>query len=131
MHQTLSQAAGHCSHCHRGFLPEITYGGQKWNRVQGILLHHANFLFTCELKLFQLIYSECHEDKDSHSMMASMINFILSHKCNKHLKDTTFRRMNEVESMFHTSPEVNLPFTDQIIIICKLFVSELLQVHQK
>ena len=44
-------------------------------------------------------------------MMASMINFILSHKCNKHLKDTTFRRMNEVESMFHTSPEVNLPFT--------------------
>ena len=39
-------------------------------------------------------------------MIASMINYILSHKCNKKLKDTTFSRMNEVECMFHSTPQV-------------------------
>lgn len=55
---------------------------------------------------FQVAYSECHVDRDSHQMMASMINFILAHKCNKYLKHTTFQRMNEVETMFHHSPQV-------------------------
>ena len=33
-----------------------------------------------------MTYSQCHEDKDSHSMLASMINYILVHKKNKELR---------------------------------------------
>ena len=56
----------------------------------------------------QFTYSQCHEDKDSHSMLASMINYILVHRKNKELKAPTFRRMNEVECLFHSTPQVKL-----------------------
>lgn len=39
-------------------------------------------------------------------MLASMINYILVHRKNKELKAPTFRRMNEVECVFHTTPQV-------------------------
>ena len=70
---------------------------------------------------FKLAYTECHVDKDSHQMMASMINYILAHKCNKYLKHTTFQRMNEVETMFHHSPQVKSNIEDLLILFLIIF----------
>jgi len=70
---------------------------------------------------FKLMYSECHEDKNSHSIMAAMINFIFSFRLNSELKNPTFQRMNEVENLYHSTPQgyykcIRQRFTDGIII---------------
>lgn len=70
---------------------------------------------------FKLMYSECHEDKTAHSIMAAMINYILSFRLNAALKNPTFRRMNEVENLYHSTPQgyykcIRQRFTDGIII---------------
>ena len=77
---------------------------------------------------FKLTYSRCHEDKDSHSLLASMINFILVHRKNKELKDPTFRRMNEVECLFHSTPQV--PGSISVILSHKP-IAGILQMHQE
>ena len=54
-------------------------------------------------------------------MIATMINFILSHTCNRPLKDETFKRMNDVECLFHSTPQgyykcIRNRFTDSLVI---------------
>jgi len=70
---------------------------------------------------FKLMYSECHEDRTAHSIMAAMINYILSFRLNNALKNPTFLRMNEVENLYHSTPQgyykcIRQRFTDGLII---------------
>ena len=44
-----------------------------------------------------------------------MINYILVHRKNKEMKAPTFRRMNEVECLFHSTPQVTLSDLTAII----------------
>jgi len=77
---------------------------------------------------FMVKYSSCHDDKAQHSFLAALITYILSFRMESYLRHQTFLKINEVETLYHATPEgyykcIKQRFTDNKVI--SNFVSSL------